>query len=242
MNSPWVKLALALLAIMSTILAFFYYRKSRKEKLPRYDMRSNALVRELKSSFPSLQVLYGGQQVQNLTVTRVILWNAGRETIRDDDVPKNAPIMILPITGSSILDAKITQNNNEPSNFKLAPDASGYRFTFEYMDKNHGIVAQVIHTGKDGNDLRIDGTIKEAGKFVLKKLIIYDPYQRKMRKLFGTLMFAIFALAVGTSLLRHTVIDLSNLALWLMAVVFGVFLMVGYRRVPHGLETFEEGF
>ena len=244
MNSPWVRLVLFILAIAGPLLAIFFYRKGRKEKLPRYDLRSNNVVRDLSGRYESLQMFYGGKQVQNLTVTRVILWNAGRETIRDTDVATSAPIVIRPVGSCSILDARVVQENNSASKFSISTGPHPeVRCQFEYLDRDQGAVVQVVHTGKSSSDLEIAGTIKEAGKLVRKKLQIQAFRERTQRYIVGAsgLFLAVFMVCLGLIDVMRT----GAITGLVLPAALGAFIayvsslgLVRTREVPKGLEAF----
>jgi len=82
--NPWLVLIAAACTIVAVPLAFIFYLRSRKEKLPRYAVRSNNIIKGSKAVIPGLTVHFQGhgEPIENLTVSKVVFWNASRETIR----------------------------------------------------------------------------------------------------------------------------------------------------------------
>mgnify|MGYP001766436755 CR=1 FL=1 len=62
--------------------SYYFYRKSLREKAPCWVIRSNNLVNGFSSKVQNLQVLFKGNQVENLTISKVVFWNNGKETIK----------------------------------------------------------------------------------------------------------------------------------------------------------------
>jgi hypothetical protein len=59
------------------------------------------------------------------------------------------------------------------------------------MDKNQGVVIQVVHTGKSGKDLLIERRIVQAGTWVRKELHLPYPRERRAR-ITGAILYATF--------------------------------------------------
>jgi hypothetical protein len=106
-KNPLVVLAGLALTTLSVFLAVFFYFRSKREKFPRFFMRSIILVRDLIGKIEALQLLYSGQPIENVTVTKVALWNSGRETITAADIAPADPFVICADEGVTIRDEKI---------------------------------------------------------------------------------------------------------------------------------------
>jgi len=251
LDSPLIRLLLVVLAVSGPVLAVFFYKRGRREKLPQYDIRSNNIVKGLAGKYDLLQVLYDGRQVQNLAVSRVILWNAGRETIQDSDVPKAAPMLIQPVGNCSILDVRIVAQNNPASNFRISKNRNGSAsFQFEYMDKNQGAVIQVVHTGTSSRELDVTGTVKGAGNLIRKDLTIQPARLARRQGIVGVGVILIGLAEVAITLAFPGVEgflmgDREYILTGILLVVLGMVLLGGFltrrtRFVPRGLEAFGE--
>jgi len=245
LGSPWARLVTLILAIIGPLLAIFFYSKGRKERLPCYDTLGFNLVKSFKGRFEALQVLYDGRLVHDLTVTRVILWNAGRETIRAEDVAGNDPIAIRPTTQCVILDAKVVQKNNLASQFEVDLRNSNVICRFEYLDKDEGAVIQIVHTGGGAHLIEVGGSVKGAGRLVRKEIDVTAYRTRRQRIAFAVLM-AVLSLA---AIWANIGVYLGQEQLRWDALLYPAVLLVttfyayrGWRSVPKGLEAFCERF
>src|SRR5207248_1661915 len=106
--NPWAILLLGLCTILSVPLAVWglivTIRGTRVER-PYYVTKSNNIVRNLTTQIPEVQIGYHGygQPVENLTVTKLLFWNGGKEAIRKGDVTKADPLRIRVRQGCIIL-------------------------------------------------------------------------------------------------------------------------------------------
>jgi hypothetical protein len=179
------------------------------------------------------------------------LWNAGRETIQDSDVPKAAPILIRPFGNCSILDVRIVAQNNPASQFRVSKNQDGSaRFQFEYMDKDQGAVIQVVHTGTSESDLNVAGTIKGAGNVIRKNLSIRPAHLARKQGVAGVGVFLIGLVEVAITLVFPGVegflmTDAGYILFGIILATVGVYLVGDFltrrtRSIPRGLEAFGE--
>lgn len=134
--------------------------------MPCYTKRSINIFRNFVSKIEHLKIIYFNQQIENLTITKILFWNRGYETINRLDIPQLDPLTIRVKNGLEILDAKIIYMNNPANQFSLifSDDISYITLEFDYVDKDEGAIVQVMHTGTSESDVQISGTIKGAGK------------------------------------------------------------------------------
>ena len=189
-SNPWLTVLSSIIAILGFIMAIIFYIKNKKSKSPYYTICSNNIIKDLVSKFDALEMRYSGKLIKNLTVSKIAFWNAGGETIDNDDIVKADPIVIRIKNGFEILDSKIIEMNNETNNFRLEEfeDKSHINIKFDYIDKNNGIVIQLIHTGYSNRDIEFQGRIKEAGKIKFTDLKLFP---RKLQA-FSALIWVIF--------------------------------------------------
>ena len=74
--------------IITLTLAIYFYFKSKKVKLPIYSQWSINIINVLEKKFESLEMMYSGLQIDNLTVTKILFWNGGNDTINDQDISR----------------------------------------------------------------------------------------------------------------------------------------------------------
>jgi hypothetical protein len=243
-GSPWFALALAVVGfVITSATSIYFYRKSKKERVPRYAMISNNIIRDIPP-MQELKVTYRGQIVENFTVTRVMFWNDGRETIRRNDVAEQ--LTIKPKGNYKILDARKTEDNNNPSQFDVSMADDGLvRCNFLYMDKDQGCIIQVSHTGKEDDDIEMTGTIMSARK-LSRKYIDIRVYRESKKRL---TLLGLLALAYSIAGLYIAVVPKSlalAILIWVLVVPIALAVGVGYftRRelIPRGLEGFAGPF
>jgi hypothetical protein len=157
----WAGLAGTIIGIL--LSAYFYFR-GRRVKKPSFAMRSFNLVQDLTTKVDSVQVLYDGSPVKTLTATKVAFWNAGDETIRRSDVPEADALRFRAAPDCQILDAKIIQSFGTASECQLAMKDDGEVWlTFAFLDRGQGVVAQLLHTGRQNQPPSFLGSIIGAG-------------------------------------------------------------------------------
>ena len=145
------------IAIIGLFLAIFFYIKSKKVKLPYYAISSQNIVRDLVSRIDSLEMLYAGERIENLTATKIAFWNAGNDTIKREDIPDKAPLTINVKKGYKILNAIILHFIEKSNEFSIhiSDDKSHITIDFEYLDKNEGVIIQLLHTGRSEQVLKL---------------------------------------------------------------------------------------
>lgn len=158
-TNPWLNLIMGLSGIA---IAIIFYLRGRKIKKPIYDIKSSNVVRDIGGKFDHLELIYKKQPIANFTISMVSFWNAGNETIDWNDVTELEPITISTKDDYHILDAKILNTVNSTNNFRIEFDDSTVSIKFDYVGKGQGAIFQIIHTGKDNNDLKFKGTLKNT--------------------------------------------------------------------------------
>lgn len=155
------------LAIIGLVASYYFYRKSVRIKEPVYSIKSNNLISGSKSRYENLRVLYGKTEVENFTVSKILFFNRGSETIARKDTETRYPLRIS-TKGCQILDAFVLQVNKSSNNFTLLWDKSGkfLNIDFDYLDKNQGGVIQIAHTGISSENIKIEGDIMGVSKLV----------------------------------------------------------------------------
>src|SRR5207249_4793358 len=133
-------------------------------KEPCWSIRSTNLIRGYGSKLTDLNVLYKGQQVENLSIARIIFWNKGAETVQRQDLVDADPLRLVGAGQLTFLDVKLLATNNEPSLFSvsLTEDGGSVLIGFDYLDQGHGAVFQIVHTGTSPKDIKLRGSIKGA--------------------------------------------------------------------------------
>ena len=114
--------------------------------------------------------------------------------------------------------------NNPSSQFdvEMSKDASNVKIVFDYLDNKQGAVIQIIHTGKNSNDIQVKGDMKGT------KLRIYVSKREFVLSII-TWTITILALAIGFIAYR-------------LAEGFNGYARIGIALGVHGLSLTVLGF
>ena len=254
-NNPLLTLITLFLAIVGIILACYFYRKSRKTKKPTFAIRSLNLVRNFKSKLKELELRYAGQEVEDLTISRVAFWNNGTDTMHSNDIANADPLRVVINPIYEMLDVEVICVNKNANQFRTAKSEkqkSEFKILFDYLDKHDGGVIQIIHTGKTSEDIKVLGTIKGAGKAIYRYIPDIAPAHRlfkklRIQRLFGiATMIACLCFAIVGLIVIVMSPELKGFGFFFL--FSGFFLGIAYylllvrRRIPSSLSVLEEEF
>jgi hypothetical protein len=150
------------LTIASLLATYYFYRKSVRIKEPYWAIHSNNLIQGYSSKLSDLRVLYKREKVENLTISKVLFWNNGADTIDRLDIMTANQLRITGVDKTKLLDVKLLAVNNPSSQFSLefADDKSCAYLSFDYLDNKQGAVIQVVHSGISSDDIIVTGDVK----------------------------------------------------------------------------------
>ena len=171
-QNPMFQLLSLGLGLIGIILAVLFYIKSRRYKAPMYEISSTTLIENLSAKLTGLEVNFKGIPQERITVSRLVFWNDGSDTIRLTDLTNMAPITIQLASGAKLLDASVVHVSEEANQFSIITkqestqeDAPSHIIiSFDYLDKYEGGVIQIVHTGKSTHAISVTGKVKGAGE------------------------------------------------------------------------------
>ena len=230
--------------------AWLFYRRGFSAKAPRWAIRSTPVITSSHRSVEGLKIWYRGQQVSTLTVSTILLWNAGRGTLDKTDIVSANPPRIAAKEGAMILDGTVVEVNNPSSDFNTQLDAEGNNLTlsFEYLNSGDGAVIRVIHTGPSAGNIHITGAlkgvkaIKQARGFEWIKLAVVS--LSMLTVMFFALPGVSWLGALVQSLhpILRLVITIPFMVGFLLVAVAPAIGLVNWLRIgrpPRGLDAFE---
>src|SRR2546423_15011896 len=91
-QNPMFQLLSLGLGLIGIILAVLFYIKSRRYKALMYEISSTTLIENLSAKLTGLEVNFKGIPQERITVSRLVFWNDGSDTIRLTDLTNMAPI------------------------------------------------------------------------------------------------------------------------------------------------------
>jgi len=165
-DNPLLNLIFLLLACIGIIVSIVLFFASRKTKRPCFHFRTFKLIEDRINKVGDVEILYKGHRVDNISLTRVALWNRGKDTIDSSHVAKIDPIKIVSKNNNRFLSAEIIYCPVIANNFRIGMDNCGGEIAieFDYFHKNEGVVIQIYHTGKTNDDMEMLGTVKGVRK------------------------------------------------------------------------------
>jgi hypothetical protein len=160
--------------------AIIAYYIGYRSKEPMWCIRTSTLLRNSIHSHKNLSILFDNKEVTTLSVSRIAIWNHGKKVINNMmDKIAGEELKIVPSKKTKILETSIIANNNQTqgnkniSGFEIR-ETEDHMIEFDTMEKNHGCVIQVIHTGAGSKDIKIRGKFKDSKE--LKNIF----YNKKM--------------------------------------------------------------
>lgn len=254
------------ISILGIFFSVFFYFKCKKVKIPVYMIRTINLVRENISKIESLEILFANKKIKNLSISKIAIWNEGRETIDIKDVVKHNPLRLRISKDFVFLDAKLVYENKPANGFEISisNDKKYVDIQFEYFDFEDGIVLELYHTGKSSNDIILEGQIKSVKEIKYKEPSLFPyivstilPFKRKKARFILGITFIILGIFLEIISLINAFSDStvflevdSNLERILGIVFFCIcgilYFLIGFgvvrRRIPKGFDVFDNEF
>lgn len=161
--SPWLNLIFLLLAIFGVLTSIVLFFKSKKEKIPCKSIQSFPLIQDSLSKIDAVEILFKGQRIENLTLTKIAFWNYGSDTIHKTDVASADKLRLEMDSGGKFLNAEIFYKSREANNasIKLDRKKNLIEIDFDYFHTSEGIIIYAYHSGS-AKDVHLKGTIKSA--------------------------------------------------------------------------------
>ena len=160
------------IGIAGILFGYYLYRVGRRAKEPCWSIRSNNLIQNFGARLVGLKIQFGDQDVQNLTVSRILFWNAGGDTIRKSDIADANPLQIVACDGVALLEAQVLATSSQSNKVSCVPqsDKKSAILQFDYLDRDQGAVVQIVHTGTSSDHLKIAGDIMGAPLLLARRI------------------------------------------------------------------------
>ena len=256
-----VSFGLGLLGIVASI--FFYYKSLRK-KDPQFSKKTISLIKDQIGKINGLEIKYQNDTIQNLSISKIVFYNNGRETIKTTDIAISNPIRVEVGGDYKVLDASILFSKNDANNFSIQVDSNCVTINFDYCDYSEGAVFQIIHTGKSSDDISLKGSMHGV-KMIYEKsfsksflLKIMRPTNRLIKWFFGRkwsmtfILFFLFFFPVIFFVIMLSAEEKDNLKFpRLIEAIFPVIILLFYwglaitiirNRTPKGFDAFHNGY
>ena len=258
LSSPWLNVALAVVCLVIGSVVTRHFGTYKKLT---HQVRSFGFVFGGVNKLAGMELRYRGHgpSVENLTVSRIVIWNTGRGDVKKGDIMGSGILRIAIDPKYVILAAEVVQQKNTDNNFEVstAEDLKAVTICFDFVRPGEGVVLQIVHTGAGSKDLTVAGTLADVrisrsrantgdqGASVNMTIVTLG-----LLFLGAALGGAIVALFLGAVPPSDPVVAARlpqpvriAVALWLGAVLLGeMYLIRRFGKAPRGLEKFDESF
>ncbi len=256
------------LGLILAIIGIILQIRSNKKKEPVYSIKSVNVISDFSSKYQDLAVSYKNREIKNFTVSKILFYNRGAETITLQDIDTvnhlRIEVRFFDDDRFDLLDVSVLQFNNYSNQFSVTLNTEKDYWAlveFDYLDKNQGAIIQVIHTGLSSDDIHVVGDIKGVQKLeqvlpdILEKMKPVGPWQARDKIFLGVstliaLMFwgFIFSPSDYLNVLLHSinpfaaVLVFAGLIIGLMATVVPLAILTAFIiRLSRGSKIIPKG-
>ena len=236
LKDPFISFFSIILAIISIVLAFVFYFKSRRNKKILFSTYNRTIIESGQTALADLEIFYKNQKQERITISKLGIWNAGSEPVRQNDIPTASPLSIEVAEGADVLSVIVLFTTDDANHFLLGDiqKPAGEKkhtqvpFSFDYFDKGEGAVVQIAHSGDALHDIKVTGKViggppleyitspHERWSVVMKKMA-GNPYTGRFSLLISFIWLVIGAIVI---------LKVSKISGILIAVFGTLFLLV----------------
>lgn len=163
--NPYIGLGGFLIGIISLLFSYYVARRDKKIKKLSHVLVSSNIITNNQTIFPKLLITYNDEKLDNLTVSKVKIFNPGTETILPVDIAKNDPIRFSLQSNDTVrmLDFGVVYSSDPNNNFRITQfDDFTIEINFDFVEPEDEFVFQILHTGKDSSVIKVNGTVVGA--------------------------------------------------------------------------------
>ena len=165
------------LTLFGILLAFVFYFRGKPRKQLCFQKFDYTIVDSDKSHLASgLKVLVNDVEAENVTASRVILWNEGNCTIDGANLQTKSPLR-FEVKEGQILRVELEKVDRQANNVSIQADDKAAFVSFDYLDERDGFRVLILHSGKPDN-VRLMGDIREIPSGPIEKRFAYVRGQR----------------------------------------------------------------
>ncbi|MBA7685838.1 hypothetical protein ES703_94266 [subsurface metagenome] len=140
-----IGIVLAVIFFSTTVILTLKYRRVKKLV---WSYTTKKVIGLGSDTPPELQLIFGEQRVSDVYRTTMIVFNAGNDSLRKDDVTKDVTVHFR---GAKILRPPTNiVKSKEAIQFTVIAvndnDGFSVKFDFLYLDHNDGAVVEILHT------------------------------------------------------------------------------------------------
>lgn len=219
-QNPYVYFFLSCITVASIIYAIYTNRINKRYKyLEHYEISRTLFYPSNRKQ--NLHLFYEEQEIPNVTITNVAVWNAGNEALRYSDLANSLDITFdeddQDINDedyyNTILSANIIGTTNPNSAFAITEESDrAITLEFKFLNAGDGAVIQLLHTGYPFN-IKISASV--IGENIKKKRTIKKGRHRMVSRAYDSLRSMLRRLT-----LHFSIISTALFGFWMIARVW----------------------
>ena len=217
---PWAAVALLTAAFGALAVAAVFLCRGKVAGVPCYSI--HGVPEAVTMRMPSRKE--PGEVVRSLTLTRVWLWNGGREPMRPGEASSEGRLGLQLREGVQLWSWRIALANNLANKFHFGEPALGFvPISFEYAGRGEGVCVELLHSGRSAGDVSFIGNAQ------------CQPAEPSLRCVKAGSVSQPFEVAPVPRRAIAAAIDASLIALIFVAVVAAQQIAAGRPPVTNGM-------
>ncbi len=152
-----------IIGLIFGIVGIYLTIKSIRKKRPLYVIQNANLINNQQKINKPLKLLYNDYVIDNMTITNIVFWNAGNDTLSSQDLPLNSKLYFMIGQESVIIDFNILNQTIDTNGTTLRKvEKNKLQIDFDYYDSKQGFILQIFHTEKNFEAISLHGIFKGA--------------------------------------------------------------------------------
>lgn len=231
--------SLIIVFFLGILGSWIIYTLTRKKREICYSIMERYLIVDYVSRIEDLEIIYRGEQIENLLATRILFWNRGGKTIRKSDIAERDLIKIRFEEGSKVLDASKlfeTSDINDISVRVLENDRT-VELTFDFIAKNDGGVIEILTAGRS-ETIELLGTVMDEKKDFFETEVEEVIFTKKekiksyLSPIFNTLVGLMFLMFIIIVFSLGNVEDSSLIVFFIVISILGITALIsGFKAL-----------
>lgn len=158
--------------VIATIIAIIGIAVGRTTKKPVFVVSPPELIAQTVPEQEKLRIIWAGNEIQNVALVKIGIWNQGSRYIDKNDISSTNPIRIKPLKKVGILAVQVLKTSRPTLNFdsKIETDADGIESILlkikgdEALEKFDGVLFHILFSGPLECSWKVGGRIKGVPK------------------------------------------------------------------------------
>lgn len=175
------------IGVLGVLIGVVGVVRSRKERRPCWAFETHSVIGKGAELEGDVQILFQEHPVSQVSVTRVVLWNRGRQSIRKTDLVGEVTAG-FPQGVEILREPRVVKSSREEIGFLAKRKDRCVTLTFEFLDHEDGAMVEVVHTGDTATKPQLSATIIEVPSGVKFMGSVPLPFPEAIAAKFGTTM------------------------------------------------------